>query len=115
MSEKSGESGLMLTTLDDLSNWAQASSLWPLSFGLACCAIEMMGSYASSFDLDRFGVIPRASPRQADVMIISGTVTFKMADRVKRLYEQMAEPRFVISMEVAAIAEDLIGSMATMW
>ena len=98
MNEKSGESGLMLTSMEDLLNWAQASSLWPLSFGLACCAIEMMGAYAGSFDLDRFGIIPRASPRQSDVMIVSGTVTFKMADRVKRLYEQMPEPKYVISM-----------------
>jgi NADH-quinone oxidoreductase subunit B len=98
MHEKSGDSGVMLTSMEDLLNWAQASSLWPLSFGLACCAIEMMATYAGSFDLDRFGIIPRASPRQSDVMIVSGTVTFKMADRVKRLYEQMPEPKYVISM-----------------
>lgn len=98
MSEKTSESGVMLTSMEDLLNWAQASSLWPLSFGLACCAIEMMATYAGSFDLDRFGIIPRASPRQSDVMIVSGTVTFKMADRVKRLYEQMPEPKYVISM-----------------
>jgi len=98
MADKSGESGIILSQMDELLNWANASSLWPLSFGLACCAIEMMSTYASSFDLDRFGVLPRASPRQADVMIISGTVTFKMADRIKRLYEQMADPKYVISM-----------------
>lgn len=98
MSEKSGEAGVVLSRLDDLMQWANASSLWPLSFGLACCAIEMMSTYASSFDLDRFGVLPRASPRQADVMIISGTVTFKMADRIRRLYDQMAHPKYVISM-----------------
>ena len=95
---KTGESEIILARLDDLLNWARRSSLWPMTFGLACCAIEMMGAYASDYDLDRLGVIPRASPRQADVMIVSGTVTFKMADRVKRLYEQMAEPRYVISM-----------------
>jgi NADH-quinone oxidoreductase subunit B len=90
--------GVVVTKLDDLMNWARLSSLWPLSFGLACCAIEMMGSMASNFDLDRLGVFPRPSPRQADVIIIAGTVTFKMAERIKRLYEQMPEPKYVISM-----------------
>lgn len=97
--EKQLEStGVVVTKLDDLMNWARLSSLWPLSFGLACCAIEMMGSFASNFDLDRLGVFPRPSPRQADVIIIAGTVTFKMAERIKRLYEQMPEPKYVISM-----------------
>ncbi|MDI9356307.1 MAG: NADH-quinone oxidoreductase subunit B family protein [Chitinophagaceae bacterium] len=95
---KTGESELILVKLEDLLQWAKASSLWPMGFGLACCAIEMMGAYGANYDLDRFGVIPRSSPRQSDVMIVSGTVTFKMADRIKRLYEQMAEPKYVISM-----------------
>lgn len=95
---KTGEGGIIISKLDDLLNWARLSSLWPVGFGLACCAIEFMSTASSAYDLDRFGVIPRNSPRQADVMIISGTVTFKMADRVKRLYEQMAEPKYVISM-----------------
>lgn len=95
---KTGEGGIIVSKLDDLLNWARLSSLWPVGFGLACCAIEFMSTASSAYDLDRFGVIPRNSPRQADVMIVSGTVTFKMADRVKRLYEQMAEPRYVISM-----------------
>ena len=95
---KTGESEVILTTLDELTNWSRANSLWPLGFGLACCAIEMMTTYASNYDLERFGVFPRNSPRQADVIIISGTVTFKMADRIKRLYEQMPEPKYVISM-----------------
>jgi len=95
---KTGQGGVVITKLDDLVNWARLSSMWPMGFGLACCAIEMMSSYASGYDLDRFGVIPRGSPRQSDVMIVAGTVTFKMADRVRRLYEQMAEPRYVISM-----------------
>ncbi|SIT88083.1 NADH dehydrogenase subunit B [Pontibacter indicus] len=96
--DKTGEGGVIVTKLDDLLNWARLTSLFPMGFGLACCAIEMMGAYASGYDLDRFGIIPRASPRQSDVMIVAGTVTFKMADRVRRLYEQMPEPRYVISM-----------------
>ncbi|MFT4033148.1 MAG: NADH-quinone oxidoreductase subunit B family protein [Siphonobacter sp.] len=95
---KSGEGGIVLTTAEDLLNWARLNSLWPMGFGLACCAIEMMQTFASSYDLERFGIFPRPSPRQSDVMIVSGTVTFKMADRLRRLYEQMPEPRYVISM-----------------
>lgn len=93
-----GNSGLIVTKLDDLFNWSRLSSLFPMTFGLACCAIEFMSTGSTPYDMDRFGMAPRATPRQADVMIIAGTVTFKMADRIKRLYEQMAEPRYVISM-----------------
>lgn len=89
---------VIVTKIDDLINWARLSSLWPMGFGLACCAIEMMQSMSAGYDLDRFGIAPRSSPRQSDVMIVAGTVTFKMADRVRRLYEQMSEPRYVISM-----------------
>ena len=89
---------IVFTTVDTLLNWGRASSLWPMTFGLACCAIEMMATGASRYDWDRFGMIPRATPRQSDVMIVAGTVTLKMATRVKRLYEQMPEPKYVISM-----------------
>ena len=89
---------LFLTAADTFVNWARKSSIWPLTFGLACCAIEMMASYASKYDFDRFGVIPRPTPRQADLMIIAGTVTKKMAPRIELLYHQMPEPRYVISM-----------------
>ncbi len=91
-------------TLEELLNWAKASSLWPLTFGTACCAIEMMCAGAGRFDLDRFGAGAfRASPRQADVMIVAGTVNYKMASRVRRLYEMMAEPKYVIAMGACAI------------
>lgn len=95
---KTSESEVILTTIDEVANWARANSLWPMGFGLACCAIEMMATFAANYDLERFGVFPRNSPRQSDLMIISGTVTFKMADRIKRLYEQMPDPKYVISM-----------------
>lgn len=90
--------GIVVSTLEDLLNWSRLSSLWQVGFGLACCAIEMMATSASHYDFDRFGVIPRNSPRQADIIIISGTVTLKMATRIKRIYEQMADPKYVISM-----------------
>lgn len=89
---------LLLTGVDFFIDWARNSSIWPLTFGLACCAIEMMSAYASRFDFDRLGVFPRPTPRQADLLIISGTVVKKMAPAVETLYHQMPEPRFVISM-----------------
>ena len=90
---------ILITTVDKMFNWARLSSLWPMTFGLACCAIEMMATAASRFDIDRFGAgVMRPSPRQSDLMIVSGTVTVKMGIRVKRLYEQMPEPKYVISM-----------------
>lgn len=98
LDKMSQDGGIMVTKLDDLLNWARLSSLWPVSFGIACCAIEMMGAYSANFDLDRLGVFPRPTPRQSDVIIIAGTVTFKMAERIRTLYEQMPEPRYVISM-----------------
>lgn len=98
LDQKFEHGGMIVTKMDDLLNWARLSSMFPMTFGIACCAIEFMSTAATPYDLDRFGMAPRSSPRQADVMIISGTVTFKMADRIRRLYEQMAEPRYVISM-----------------
>lgn len=89
---------IFTTTADQIINWARKSSMWPLTFGLACCAIEMMATYASRYDLDRLGIIPRGSPRQADVLLVAGTVTNKMAPAVKKLYQQMAEPKWVIAM-----------------
>jgi len=90
---------LYVAPVDSLFNWARLGSLWPMTFGLACCAIEMMAASASRFDIDRFGAGAfRATPRQADVMIVAGTVTYKMAPRVKRLFEQMPEPKYVIAM-----------------
>ncbi|MDA8065214.1 MAG: NADH-quinone oxidoreductase subunit B [Thermaerobacter sp.] len=90
--------------LEELLNWARRSSLWPMTYGLACCAIEMMGAAASHYDLDRFGIIMRASPRQSDVMIVAGTVTKRMAPLLRRLYDQMPEPRWVIAMGACAIS-----------
>lgn len=92
------DQGFLITQFDKLAAWAQSSSLWPMSFGLACCAVEMMQTAASRYDLDRFGVVFRPSPRQADVMIVAGTLTNKMAPALRRVYDQMAEPRYVISM-----------------
>lgn len=89
---------ILITSADKLFNWARLSSLWHMTFELACCSVEMMAAGASRFDLDRFGISCRASPRQSDVMIVAGTVTMKMASRIKRLYEQMPEPKYVISM-----------------
>ncbi|KAM6169099.1 NADH dehydrogenase [ubiquinone] iron-sulfur protein 7, mitochondrial [Erethizon dorsatum] len=88
----------VVAKLDDLINWARRSSLWPMTFGLACCAVEMMHMAAPRYDMDRFGVVFRASPRQADVMIVAGTLTNKMAPALRKVYDQMPEPRYVVSM-----------------
>ena len=92
------DKGYLVTNVDRLVNWARTGSLWPMTFGLACCGVEMIHAYMSRYDLDRFGVIPRASPRQSDVMIVAGTLCNKMAPALRKLYDQMPEPRWVISM-----------------
>jgi NADH-quinone oxidoreductase subunit B len=92
------QEGFVTTTADKLINYMRTGSMWPVSFGLACCAIEMIHTGCSRYDLDRFGIIFRPSPRQADVMIVAGTLTNKMAPALRKVYDQMAEPRWVISM-----------------
>ena len=98
MEKHISKNGFLITKYNDLINWARSGSLWPMSFGLACCAVEMMQSAASRYDFDRFGVVFRPSPRQSDVMIVAGTLTNKMAPALRKVYDQMPEPRYVISM-----------------
>jgi NADH-quinone oxidoreductase subunit B len=98
VNEEVQQKGFLIAQLDGLVNWARTGSLWPMTFGLACCAIEMMHAYVSRYDLDRFGVVPRPSPRQSDVIIVAGTLCNKMAPAFRKVYDQMAEPRYVISM-----------------
>lgn len=101
--EEQLKSGIFLTTLDKMVNWSRKSSMWPLLFGIACCAVEMMCTFASRFDLARFGMeVYRASPRQADLMIVSGRVSNKMAPVLRKLYDQMPEPKWVIAMGACA-------------
>src|SRR6266436_5514282 len=90
--------GFEVTTVDKLINWARTGSLWPMTFGLACCAVEMMHAGAARYDLDRFGVVFRGSPRQSDVMIVAGTLVNKMAPALRKVYDQMPNPKWVISM-----------------
>ena len=90
--------GYFLTKIDDVINWARSNSIWPMTFGLACCGIEMMQVAASRYDMDRFGMLFRPSPRQSDLMIVAGTLTNKMASALRRVYDQMPDPKWVISM-----------------
>lgn len=99
-----GNSGIILTTVEEVLSWSRRNSLWPVSIGLACCAIEMMHTAASRFDTDRLGIIFRGSPRQADVLIVAGTVVNKVAPMLKLIYEQMPDPKWVISMGGCASA-----------
>ncbi len=99
MLERQFEANVITTNIDWVVNWSRKSALWPMTFGLACCAIEMIATVSSRYDIDRFGAgVFRASPRQSDLMIVAGTVTRKMAEVIRRIYDQMPEPRYVISM-----------------
>lgn len=104
---------VILTTVDDLYNWARLSSLWPMLYGTACCFIEFAALIGSRFDFDRFGLVPRSSPRQADLIITAGTITMKMAPALVRLYEEMAEPKYVIAMGACTITGGMFSSDST--
>jgi NADH-quinone oxidoreductase B subunit len=102
----------IITSLDKLINWGRKSSIWPMTFGLACCGIEMMSAGASHYDLDRFGIIFRASPRQSDLMVVAGTVTKKCAPVVRKVYDQMPEPRYVMAMGSCACSGGIFDTYA---
>jgi len=103
--EEEAQPNILVTSIDYVLNWGRRSSLWPMNFGLACCAFEMIATAASRFDIARFGMeIFRASPRQADLMIVAGTLTWKMAPQLRRIYDQMAEPKWVLAMGACAIS-----------
>lgn len=104
---------ILTTSVDGLVNWARRSSLWPVTFGLACCAIEMMAVGAAKYDLDRLGVIFRATPRQSDAMIVAGTVSRKMAPVLRKVYDQMPEPKWVIAMGSCATSGGIFDTYAT--
>lgn len=104
---------VVMTTVDHIVNWGRSNSIWALTYGLACCAIEMMASGASRYDFDRFGTIFRASPRQADLMVVAGTLTKKHAEFIRRLYDQMAEPKWVISMGSCANTGGMFNTYST--
>ena len=113
--EKDGDLGIITLSLEKAVNWARKGSLWPMTFGLACCAIEMIAAVSSRYDIDRYGAgVFRGSPRQSDVMIVSGTVTNKMAPVVKRLYDQMPDPKWVIAMGACATCGGPFRSYSTL-
>ncbi len=107
------EANAIITTIDKIVNWGRASSMWPMTFGLACCAIEMMASGAARFDIDRLGIIFRGSPRQSDVVVIAGTVSKKMIPIVRRVYDQMPEPRYVVAMGSCACSGGVFDTYST--
>ena len=106
------EEGFVTTSMDSLINWARTGSMWPMTFGLACCAVEMMQAAASRYDIDRFGMLFRPSPRQSDVMIVAGTLGNKMAPALRKVYDQMAEPKWVISMGACASTGGMFNNYA---
>jgi len=111
--EKAGDMGVITTTLETVVNWGRTNAMWPLLFGLACCAIEMMGAQGANYDLSRFGMeLNRASPRQSDLMIVAGRVSRKMAPVVRRLYDQMPEPKWVIAMGDCAACGGIFNNYA---
>jgi len=110
---KDGGTPIKLTTVDKIVNFGRSNSLWPMTYGLACCAIEMMASGGSRFDFDRFGTIFRASPRQSDVLVVAGTLTKKHAEFMRRLYDQMPDPKWVISMGSCANTGGMFNTYAT--
>ena len=113
--EEREEGGAMLTTVDSFINWARKNSMWPMPMGLSCCAIEFMAAAASRFDISRFGAeVARFSPKQADVMIVAGTMTYKMGEAVRRLYDQMAEPKWVIAMGACASTAGMFRTYSVM-
>ncbi len=109
------EGEVIVSRMDSVINWIRTNSMWPMPMGLACCAIELMGTAASRFDIARFGAeVMRFSPRQSDCMIVAGTVTYKMASAVRRIYDQMAEPKWVIAMGACASTGGMYRSYATL-
>ena len=104
---------VILTTVDDLYNWAKLSSLWPMLYGTACCFIEFAALIGSRFDFDRYGLVPRSSPRQSDLIITAGTITMKMAPALVRLYEEMPEPKYVIAMGACTITGGMFSTDST--
>lgn len=103
--DEAGRTSFIVTSVDSIANWARSNSLWPLSFGTSCCAIELMSTVSAKYDWSRFGFeVMRASPRQCDLIVVAGTITYKMAPVLKRLYNQMPEPRYVIAMGACAIS-----------
>ncbi|MFI3290576.1 MAG: NADH-quinone oxidoreductase subunit NuoB [Opitutales bacterium] len=113
--EMAKQTGFVYTKLDSVINWVRSNSIWPQPMGLACCAIELMGVGGSRFDIARFGMeVMRFSPRQADCMIVSGTVTYKMAGSIKRIYDQMAEPKWVVAMGACACTGGMFRTYSTL-